>query len=54
MDEDKLRDLWETGDIDFYLRRVIRTQLYGRRTDFDRDCRRFGRRTVPIDDIYGM
>ena len=54
MDEDKLRDLWETGDVDFYLRRVIRTQLYGRRTDFDRDCRRFGRRTVPIDDIYGM
>lgn len=54
MDEDKLRDLWETGDIDFYLRRIIRTQLYGRRTDFDRDCRRFGRRTVPIDDIYGM
>lgn len=54
MDEDKLRDLWETGDIDFYLRRVIRTQLYGKRTDFDRDCRRFGRRTVNIDDTHGI
>lgn len=51
MDEDKLRDLWDTGDIDFYLRRVIRTQLYGKRTDFDRECRSFGRRSAPIDDF---
>lgn len=54
MDEDKLRDLWETGDIDFYLRRIIRTQLYGKRTDFDRDCRRFARRSLNIDDCYGI
>lgn len=55
MDEDKLRDLWETGDIDFYLRRVIRTQLYGHRSDYDREVLRFGRRSVPIEkaDRYG-
>lgn len=54
MDEDKLRDLWDTGDIDFFLRRVIRTQLYGKRTDYDRDCKRFSRRSVNIDDLHGI
>lgn len=50
MDESKLRDLWDTGDIDFYLRRVIRTQLYGHRSDYDREILRFGRRSVPLND----
>lgn len=52
MDEDKLRDLWEHNEIDFYIRRVIRTQLYGNRTEYDRDCRRFARNSAPIDDVY--
>jgi len=51
MDEDKLRDLWDSGEIDFYLRRVIRTQLYGKRTDYDREVRSFARRSIPIDKI---
>lgn len=54
MDEDKLRDLWEHDEIDFFIRRVIRIQLYGKRTDFDRDCKRFARRTTPIDDVHGI
>lgn len=54
MDEDKLRDLWEHGEIDFFIRRVIRTQLYGKRTDFDRDVLRFRRRSTPIDDTHGI
>ncbi len=53
MDEDKLRDLWEHDEIDFFLRRVIRTQLYGKRTDYDRDCKRFKRNSVELDDVYG-
>lgn len=54
MPEDKLRDLWEHNEIDFYIRRVIRTQLFGNRTDFDRDCRRFARNSVSIDDVHGI
>jgi len=54
MDEAKLRDLWETGDIDFYIRRVVKTQLFGKRTDYDRDVLRFRRRTTNIDDQHGM
>lgn len=50
MDEDKLRDLWDHGEIDFYLRRVIRTQLYGKRTDYDRDVRSFRRRSMPVEN----
>lgn len=53
MAEDKLRDLWDTGDIDFYLRRVIRTQLWGNRSDYEREVLRFRRRSVQIDDVYG-
>lgn len=49
MAEDKLRDLWDTGDIDFYLRRVIRTQLWGNRSDYEREVLRFRRRSVQID-----
>lgn len=49
MDEDKLVDLWDSGDIDFYLRRVIRTQLFGNRSDYEREILRFRRRTCEID-----
>lgn len=53
MPEDKLRDLWDTGDIEFYLRRVIRTQLWGNRSDYEREILRFRRRSVQIDDVWG-
>jgi len=54
MDETKLRDLWENGEVDFFIRRVVRTQLFGKRTDFDRECRAFSRRSVNIDDTHGI
>ena len=54
MDEDKLRDLWDTGDIDFYLRRVIKTQLFGNRSDYEREVLRFRKRSTSIDDQHGI
>jgi hypothetical protein len=54
MDEDKLRDLWDTGDIDFYLRRVIKTQLFGNRSDYEREVLRFRKRSMSIDDCHGI
>jgi uncharacterized protein YwqG len=50
MDEEKLRDLHASGDLDFYIRRVIRTQLYGRRTDYEREIKSFKRRTTEINE----
>lgn len=52
MDEDKLRDLYDTGDIRFYLVRVIYLQLHGNRTTFDREVRRFQRITNPIEGDF--
>ena len=49
MAEDKLRDLWDTGDVEFYLRRVIRTQLWGNRSDYEREILRFRRRSTSIE-----
>lgn len=50
MDEDKLRDLWDNGEIDFYLRRVVKTQLFGNRSDYEREVLRFRRRAISIKD----
>lgn len=50
MDEDKLRDLWEHDEIDFFLRRIIRTQLWGHRSDYEREVLRFRRRTTEINE----
>ena len=52
MDEDKLRDLYDTGDIHFYLLRVIYLQLHGNRTPFDNQVRRFSRMSNPIENDY--
>lgn len=52
MDEDKLRDLYESGDISFYIIRVAYLQLHGNRTDFDRQVRRFQRITNPIEEDF--
>lgn len=52
MDEDKLRDLYDTGDIQFYLIRVIQLQLHGHRTTYDREVRRFQRITNPIEGDF--
>lgn len=53
MDEDKLTDLWDSGDIDFFLRRVIRTQLFGNRSDYDRQVLRFRKYTTTLTDYNG-
>ena len=50
MDEDKLRDLYDTGDIQFYLIRVINLQLYGHRTTYEREVLRFRRHSISFDD----
>ena len=50
MDEAKLRDLWDNGEIDFYLRRVVKTQLFGNRSDYEREVLRFRRRATMIKD----
>lgn len=52
MDEDKLRDLYDTGDIQFYLLRVIHLQLHGHRTTYDREVRRFQSITNPIEGDF--
>lgn len=54
MDEDKLCDLWQSGDIDFFLRRVVRTQLFGHRSDYERQVLRFRKRTTSIMDNDGI
>ena len=50
MDEAKLRDLWENGEIDFYLRRVVKTQLFGNRSDYEREVLRFRRRATNFNE----
>lgn len=50
MDIDKLRDLYESGDIKFYIIRVAYIQLHGNRTPFDTQVRRFSRQSSPLDD----
>lgn len=52
MDEDKLRDLYDTGDIRFYLIRVIHLQLHGNRTPYYNQVRRFQRITNPINTDF--
>ena len=50
-DEDKIIDLWEHGEINFFLARVIVKQYRGNRTNYEAAIRRFRRRTT---DIAGL
>ena len=52
MDEEKLRDLYDTGDIRFYLIRVIHLQLHGNRTPYYNQVRRFQKITNPIEGDF--
>lgn len=49
VDEDKLRDLWDTGDIRFYVARVAKNELYQHRSAWDVQTQRFARRSVPLE-----
>jgi len=50
MDETKLRDLWDTGDIQFYIVRVAKLQMYGHRTSYDTQVRSFSARSVQLNE----
>lgn len=49
-DEDKIVDLWESGQIRFFLARVIVNQLRSPRSPYHAVIRRFSSRTDDITD----
>lgn len=42
--EDRLTDLWENEEINFYIIRIIRNQWQSGRSDFHKEMREFSRR----------
>lgn len=47
--DERVADLWESGQMRFYIARIIRTQLTSPRSTFTANNVRFLMRTVPID-----
>ena len=45
---DKIADLWENGQMDYFLIRVIRNQYYGEKSRYYRQIRSFRTKTVVI------
>lgn len=50
-DEDKIVDLWEAGQIRFFLVRVITTQLRSPRSPYHAQVRRFSARSEDITNF---
>jgi len=50
MDFDLLSEIWKSGMMDPYIRRVAYVQLYGHRTDYDREIRQFSRMTRTLNE----
>lgn len=49
-DEARLVELFENGQIDFFLVRVIKNQYFSNNSPFHRQIRKFGARSKPIVD----
>lgn len=49
-DDDKIVDLWENEQIDYFLARVIHVQYYGVRTAYYNAVRKFSRRTDELTE----
>lgn len=50
-DEDKLVDLHSHGQLGFFIVRVLMNQYRSGNSRYHRDCRLFGRMSVPIETI---
>ena len=50
-DEGKLQDLWEHGQINFFIARVILNQYRSANSPFHKLFRKYGRRTEDIEAI---
>jgi len=48
-DEGKIVELWERGEINYWLVKVIRTQYFFKRTEFDR-CAHFWEKAEHIEE----
>lgn len=49
-DEDKIVELWENDEMNFFLVHCIELQYYGRRTPYYNDIRRFRLQTKELTD----
>lgn len=47
-DQDKIVDLWEHGEINFFLARIIRTNLFSPRSPYAAQITRFAVRSRPL------
>lgn len=50
-DEDKIADLWRSGELVYFTVRIIWNQWYGSRSTFRTQLCGFSRRSVPIEGV---
>lgn len=50
-DEEKLMDIWEHGQINFFIARIILNQYRSANSPFHKLYRKYGRRTEDIDKL---
>ena len=50
-DQEKIVDLWDHGEINFFLARVIATQLHRSRSEYAAAVTRFRSRTTTLDKV---
>lgn len=53
-DEDKVVELWERGEMNFFIARVLMNQYQSVRSPFFRIYRKWQRRQVPIEDYMDL
>ena len=53
-DEDKVGELWERGEMNFFIARILMNQYQSVRSPFFRIYRKRQRRQVPIEDYMDL